>query len=111
MGANRDREAQKRDEEQKRGSGMRGGGQGRTDVVGGSGVHPASGQSAPEDAEAQGMASLGQGGRGAAGYEDHGGSELTSITGEKAIGGMTAGSSGEPTEETPDLPTERRPEK
>lgn len=51
------------------------------------------------------MASWGQGGRGAAGYDDHGGSELTSIAGEKAVGGLTAGASGEPTEEPPDLPT------
>jgi hypothetical protein len=49
---------------------------GRTDQVGRSGVYPASAHNAPEDAEAQGMASWGQGDRGAAGYQDHGGSEL-----------------------------------
>ncbi len=49
---------------------------GRTDRVGRSGVYPASAHNAPEDAEAQGMASWGQGDRGAAGYQDHGGSEL-----------------------------------
>lgn len=59
-----------------RNSGMPGGGQGRTDEVGGSGVYPASGPLPDENAPAQGMASWGQGERGAAGYEDHGNSEL-----------------------------------
>jgi len=40
------------------------------------GVFPASGQNAPDDAQAQGMASFGQGKRGAEGYQDHGESEL-----------------------------------
>jgi protease I len=53
-----------------RDSGMPGGGQGRTDQVGGSGVFPASASSnAPGDARTQGE-------RGAAGYEDSGSSEL-----------------------------------
>lgn len=47
------------------------------DRVGHSGVYPASeAQEAPGDAEAQGMASWGQGERGAQGYHDHGESEL-----------------------------------
>jgi hypothetical protein len=47
------------------------------DRVGRSGVYPASeAQGAPRDSEAQGMASWGQGERGAKGYEDHGGSEI-----------------------------------
>ena len=47
------------------------------DQVGHSGVYPASGaEDAPADAEAQGMASWGQGERGAEGYDDHGESEL-----------------------------------
>ncbi len=47
------------------------------DEVGGSGVYPASaGDQAPPDAKAQGEASWGQGERGAAGYYDHGESEL-----------------------------------
>ena len=47
------------------------------DRVGYSGVYPASElEEAPADAEAQGMASWGQGERGAAGYDDHGESEL-----------------------------------
>lgn len=59
-----------------RDSGNPGGGQGRTDTVGGSGVFPASDPHAPEDARAHGEASWGQGERGAQGYEDHGSSEL-----------------------------------
>lgn len=47
------------------------------DEAGGSGVYPASeAGKAPDDSEAHGMASWGQGERGAAGYDDHGGSEL-----------------------------------
>ncbi|MGE5374637.1 MAG: BON domain-containing protein [Bacteroidota bacterium] len=48
-----------------------------TDRVGGSGVYPASeAGNAPRDSQAQGMASWGQGDRGARGYEDHGESEI-----------------------------------
>jgi hypothetical protein len=47
------------------------------DEVGNSGVYPASEvKQAPRDSEAQGMASWGQGERGAAGYNDHGDSEI-----------------------------------
>jgi hypothetical protein len=47
------------------------------DRVGGSGVFPASeADRAPRDSEAQGMASWGQGERGAEGYNDHGESEI-----------------------------------
>lgn len=47
------------------------------DRIGHSGVYPASEvEDAPGDAEAQGMASWGQGERGAEGYDDHGESEL-----------------------------------
>ncbi len=59
--------------ESSRESGLPGGGQGRTDEVGRSGVYPMSGP-LPDDPQARthGMASWGQGERGAAGYEDHG---------------------------------------
>jgi BON domain len=57
-------------------SGMPGGGQGRVDRVGGSGVYPASGPYPEANAPVQGEASWGQGERGAAGYEDSGTSEL-----------------------------------
>ena len=46
------------------------------DQVGRSGVYPASGSNAPEDARAQGMMSWGQGERGSQGYYDHGESEI-----------------------------------
>jgi hypothetical protein len=54
-----------------------GGGQGRVDVIARTGVYPASAGSAPPGAQAQSMASWGQGARGAAGYQDAGGSELS----------------------------------
>ncbi len=59
------------------GSGKPGDGKGRRDEVGRSGVYPVSGPW-PEDPNAKiiGEASWGQGDRGAAGYEDSGGSEL-----------------------------------
>ena len=59
-----------------RDSGMPGGGRGRVDEVGGSGVYPASGPMPRRNAQVQGEASWGQGERGAAGYEDSGSSEL-----------------------------------
>lgn len=62
--------------EKKRESGHPGGGQGRRDEVGGSGVHPASAGKAPEDAELRNQAGWGQGERGPAGYHDSGSSEL-----------------------------------
>jgi CBS domain-containing protein len=60
----------------KRESGVPGGGQGRIDEVGRSGVYPASGPFPGTNAEVRPMASWGQGERGAAGYKDHGDSEL-----------------------------------
>ena len=60
----------------RRGSGMPGGGRGRVDRVGGSGVYPASGPWPEEDAPVQGEPSWGQGERGSAGYEDSGESEI-----------------------------------
>lgn len=57
-------------------SGMPGGGAGRIDEVGGSGVYPASGPLPQGNAPVQGEASWGQGDRGAAGYQDSGSSEI-----------------------------------
>lgn len=57
-------------------SGMPGGGRGRVDEVGRSGVYPASGPLPDQNAPVQGEASWGQGERGAAGFEDSGRSEL-----------------------------------
>lgn len=64
------------EEERKRESGMPGGGQGRVDDVRGSGVYPASGPWPAGNVPVKSMASWGQGKRGAAGYENHGESEL-----------------------------------
>lgn len=61
-------------------SGHPGGGQGRKDEVGRSGVQPASIPHAPRaDAVIRSMAEWGQGERGAAGYLDHGESELRQV--------------------------------
>ncbi len=58
-------------------SGRPGGGQGRRDEIGGSGVQPVSiPHAARPEAVIRGMAEWGQGERGAAGYQDHGESEL-----------------------------------
>jgi CBS domain-containing protein len=81
---------------QKRESGEPGGGQGRRDHVGVSGVYPVSQtEGASPDAMVHGEASWGQGERGAAGYEDSGGSELIYLGKELGlIGGATEGESG-----------------
>lgn len=78
-------------------SGQPGGGAGRTDQVGDTGVYPASDMDeAPEDAELHGMASWGQGERGAAGYEDSGSSELTGLGEETDLGSVIPGPDEEP---------------
>jgi uncharacterized membrane protein/CBS domain-containing protein len=60
---------------QRRESGQPGGGAGRVDRVGRTGIYPASGPLPEGDAEIRTPASWGQGERGAAGYEDSGRSE------------------------------------
>jgi hypothetical protein len=63
--------------EEKRESGVPGGGQGRRDEPGHSGVYPfSSAEGASAEAPLRGEAEWGQGERGAAGYEDSGSSEL-----------------------------------
>jgi hypothetical protein len=84
------------DQDKRRDSGMPGGGAGRTDTPGRTGVYPASGPMPEQEAELQPMASWGQGKRGAAGYQDHGGSEISDFGDQKGLGGTTAGPSGEP---------------
>jgi hypothetical protein len=65
------------EDEKRRESGQPGGGQGRTDEVGRTGVWPMSAAlSAPGEAMTVGQAEFGQGLRGAAGYEDSGESEM-----------------------------------
>lgn len=78
-------------EDDRRESGLPGGGAGRKDEVGKSGVYPASGPYPEGNAELRGQASWGQGERGAAGYEDHGSSELSYAGGQVLGGGDTAG--------------------
>lgn len=86
------------EDESKRESGMPGGGQGRRDEVGRSGVYPVSGPPPPSgDAPLHGMASWGQGERGAAGYEDHGDSEITNF--ENWVSGEVASAGNEPANE------------
>src|ERR671924_423058 len=84
------------DAERKRESGMPGGGQGRKDKIEKSGVYPVSAlEDASPDAMVHGEASWGQGDRGAAGYEDSGGSELIYLGEEKGVvGGATEGENG-----------------
>src|SRR6266853_4936455 len=82
-----------KDEENKsrkeqRESGLPGGGAGRKDEVGRSGVYPMSGPHPAGDAEIRGQASWGQGERGATGYEDQGSSELT-YEGGQVLGGYS----------------------
>jgi hypothetical protein len=68
---------QTKTDEAKRESGEPGGGQGRIDEVGKSGVYPVSKmEDASDDAVVHGEESFGQGERGAAGYEDSGTSEI-----------------------------------
>src|SRR5438132_12306219 len=82
--------------EWRRESGVPGGGQGRKDRIEESGVYPVSAsEGAGKDAMVHGEASWGQGERGAAGYEDSGGSELIYLGKELGIiGGGTEGESG-----------------
>lgn len=77
------------DQKDRRESGSPGGGAGRKDEVGGSGIYPASGPYPQGNAEVRGQASWGQGERGAAGYEDHGSSELN-YAGGQLLGGYDA---------------------
>ncbi len=70
---------------------MPGGGAGRKDAIGRTGVYRVSGPQPPGDAPIVAMGSWGQGARGAAGYEDHGESELfyRPVTPEKCRDIMT----------------------
>ena len=81
----------------RRESGEPGGGQGRRDEVGPTGVYPMSGGiPGGKHLEIRTPASWGQGDRGAEGYEDSGGSELVWRDGQ-LLGGLTSGPGGEPT--------------
>jgi hypothetical protein len=87
----------KKDEQRE--SGAPGGGQGRRDKVGGSGVYARSSDNIPGDAVIRTPQQWGQGERGAEGYEDSGGSELEWRNGQ-LLGGLTSDASGRPTIDT-----------
>ncbi len=92
----RRKQTQTQDQTQRE-SGKPGGGQGRRDEIGPTGVHPMSAGADPtRNAEIRTPASWGQGKRGAEGYNDAGGSELVMRDGQ-LLGGLTAGPGGEPT--------------
>lgn len=84
---------EKRPEEQPRGSSEDRGsdemraGRGRKDEVGHSGVYPFTREDAPKDAVVRPAGSFGQGELGGAGYQDHGGSEL-SYRGGQVLGAL-----------------------
>jgi putative phosphoribosyl transferase len=86
---NRNEDDRKENDLDRRESGLPGGGAGRKDETGGSGVYPASGPYPAGDAEVREQASWGQGVRGAAGYEDHGSSGLI-YEGGQVLGGYSA---------------------
>lgn len=85
--------------DEQRESGAPGGGQGRRDEVGGSGVYSRSSDNIPGDAVIRTPWQWGQGERGADGYEDSGGSELIWRNGQ-LLGGLTSDASGRPTIDT-----------
>lgn len=91
-------DASRRDEDDaRRESGEPGGGAGRRDEVGPTGVYPMSGGiPAGKHPEIRTPAAWGQGDRGAEGYNDAGGSELVTRDGQ-VLGGLTSGPGGEPT--------------
>ena len=68
----------------KRESGLPGGGMGRKDEIGHTGIYPMSGPPSPDDVVVRTPAEWGQGERGAEGYFDHGESGITGIQPEEA---------------------------
>lgn len=70
-------------------SGQPGGRQGRVDEVGHTGIYPGPGPTPAGDADIRFAAAWGQGERGAAGYEDSGVSEISTIAGQPGIIGAT----------------------
>ena len=91
----RDRQGDAADEqgvrEDRRESGQPGGGQGRRDEVGPTGVYPRGAENVPPEAEVRMAGSWGGGD-----YSESGGSELVYRDGQ-LLGGLTAGPGGEPT--------------
>lgn len=82
---------------EQRESGKPGGGAGRRDDVGRTGVYPVSGDERPAGgAELRPLGDWAGGDRGIAGYEDSGGSELVMRDGQ-LLGGLTSDGAGRPT--------------
>jgi hypothetical protein len=80
MSTTKPRQAAVQKKKQQRNSGKPGGGKGRREEVSHSSVYPASGPLPPgRGAVIRSQAEWGQGERGAAGYEDHGESELRTL--------------------------------
>ncbi len=75
--------------EKKKDTGRPGGGAGRVEEAGGSGVYPASGPWPEGNAPLEGEMSFGQGKRGEAGYFDSGSSEVSFPSGPKGPEGTT----------------------
>ncbi len=92
----------RRAEELKREGGQPGGGQGRIDVVGHSGVHPGSGPYPEGDVPVRTLGEFVHGQRDEAGHEVEGGSELIYLKEQWILlGGETPPSSGPPHRPSP----------
>ncbi len=95
MAKKRTNSRDRQNDDARRESGSPGGGAGRRDEVGPTGVYPMSGGLPPgKHPEIRTPASWGQGERGAAGYEDSGRSGLVWKDGQ-LLGGLTGDSAGE----------------
>ena len=97
-----------RDDDARRESGEPGGGTGRRDEVGKSGVYPMSGGLPPgKHPEIRTPASWGQGDRGSAGYEDSGRSGLVWKDGQLLGGSSSADATGDAPDASDDAHDER----
>jgi len=99
MSAQQERTKETQDAQARRESGLPGGGAGRKDEVGGSGVYPASAGKAPAGAAVRTQAAWGQGDRGAAGAEDSGSSEIFYYDAELKAAGTEPAATREPSPE------------
>lgn len=89
-------EDRRKEEDERRESGEPGGGKGRRDEVGRSGVYPVSSlNQAPQDAQVRGEQEWGQGERGASGYQDSGRSGLEAFWREEKEKDILEGDRGE----------------
>lgn len=96
MHANRDEKARSPQEPPDPESGQPGGGRGRVDEVGRTGVYPASGPYPPGKAEIRTPESFVHGQRDAEGYQEEGGSEPIMFGKDTVIGGATPPPGGKP---------------